>query len=179
MPSPPKAGSTASTRPIASSSDYQDGDSRGGHLRLFRLSIVFYRTRSRPVVVSTLGSYLSEEAVGIFKSTGAWNTLSLPMTGTRPVRRPSLEIAAKLGWNGLLPWWNASGTGPGRKAERCDRLHQRIFTQAPDGFSKEKSTEDRQADQRVFHFLRSAWSTECGFQSGRSVRLLSGLARGG
>jgi DNA primase len=46
----------------------------------------FYRLlqdQGRPVVVSTLGSYLSAEAMDIFKSLG-WSTSSLPMTGTRP-----------------------------------------------------------------------------------------------
>jgi hypothetical protein len=44
--------------------------------------------QDRPAVVSTLGSYLSDEARSTLKSLG-WNTLSLPMTGTRPAKRPS------------------------------------------------------------------------------------------
>jgi hypothetical protein len=57
----------------------------------------FYRLlqdQGRPVVVSTLGSYLSAEAMSIFKSL-EWSTLSLRMTGTRPAGKAIEQIAAE------------------------------------------------------------------------------------
>jgi DNA primase len=58
----------------------------------------FYRLlqdQGRPVVVSTLGSYLSDEAMGIFKQLGVEHFI-VAYDWDQPARRPS-KIAARLG----------------------------------------------------------------------------------
>jgi hypothetical protein len=99
---------------------------------------------------------------GHFQTTGVEHFIVAYDWDAAGRRRPSTDRGPD-GRHGLLPRRDATRPGPGGKAEGRDRLHQRFFTQAPDGFSKETSTSIGKTHPHVVHFLRAGGKRECGF----------------